>query len=152
MLIFIADMIEILKDGTIIISLGIPGCIFILYIILETISIKWKSISFLHSIIIYLIYLPRFRKTIPAGWANKTKIYAFGSIRKFKSNRAYTIIQHLDSEIEKKKRIYTFIQIDWLGRIVENDLPEICKKIEETMDQAKIKSFKREKSLKDIGI
>jgi hypothetical protein len=142
-------MIEILKDGTIIISLGIAGCLFILYIILEAISIKWKSISFLHSIIIYLIYLPRFRKTIPVGWANKTKIYDFGSIRK--RNKAYTIIQHLDSEIEEK-RIYTFIHIDWLGRIVENDLPEVCKKIEETMDQSKIKSFKREKSLKDLGI
>jgi len=142
-------MIEILKDGTIIISLGIAGCLFILYIILEAISIKWKSISFLHSIIIYLIYLPRFSKTIPVGWINKTKIYDFGSIRK--RNKVYTIIQHLDSEIEEK-RIYTFIHIDWLGRIVENDLPEVCKKIEETMDQSKIKSFKREKTLKDLGI
>jgi hypothetical protein len=144
-------MIEILKDGTIIISIGIAGALFILYMILEVISIKWKSISFLHSIIIYLIYLPQFRKTIPFGWTNKTKIYDFGSIRKFKSNRAYTIIQHLDSQIEEK-RIYTFIHIDWRGRIVENDLPEVCKKIEETMDQSKIKSFKREKSLKDLGI
>jgi hypothetical protein len=146
-------MIEILKNGTIVISLGIAGCLFILYIILEAISIKWKSISFLHSIIIYLIYLQRFKKTIPVGWTNKTKIYDFGSIRKFKSNRTYTIIQHLDSEIEEKRIcICSRIHIDWLGRIVENDLPEVCKKIEETMDQAKIKSFKREKSLKDIGI
>ena len=144
-------MIEILKDGTIIISIGIAGCLLILYIILEAISIKCKSISFLHSIIIYLIYLPRIKKTIPVGWSNKTKIYDFGSIRKFKGNKAYTIIQHLDSEIEKK-RIYTSIHIDWMGRIVENDLPEVCKKIEETMDQAKIKSFRREKSLKDLGI
>jgi hypothetical protein len=144
-------MIEILKDGTIVISLGIAGFLFILYIILEAISIKWKGISFLHSIIIYLIYLPRFRKTIPVGWINKTKIYDFGSIRKYKHNKGYTMIQHLDSEIEEK-RIYTFIHIDWLGRIIENDLPEVCKKIEETMDQSKIKSFKREKSLKDLGI
>ena len=144
-------MIEILKDGTVVISLGMAGCLFILYAILEAITIKWKRISFLHSIIIYLIYLPQFRKTIPLGWTNKTKIYDFGSIRKFKSNRTYTIIQHLDSEIEEK-RIYTFIQIDWLGRIVENDFPEVCKKIEETMDQTKIKSFRREKSLKDLGI
>ena len=145
-------MIEILKDGTIIISLGIAGLLFIFYILLEIFFIKFKGISLLHGITIYLIFLQRFKKTIPAGWANNTKIYDFLSIRKEKkANRAYTIIQHLDSQIEEK-RIYTFIQIDWLGRIVENDLPEVCKKIEETMDQAKIKSFKREKSLKDIGI
>jgi hypothetical protein len=81
------------------------------------------------------------------GWLDQQ----VGSIRKYKHNKGYTMIQHLDSEIEEK-RIYTFIHIDWLGRIVENDLPEVCKKIEETMDQAKIKSFKREKSLKDLGI
>lgn len=39
-----------------------------------------------------------------------------------------------------------------MGRIVKNDIEEVCRRHEETMDQAKIKSFKREKSLKDIGI
>lgn len=73
----------------------------------------------------------------------------FGSIRK--SNQVYSIMQQLDSEIEKK-RIYTFIHIDWMGRIVKNDIEEVCRRHEETMDQAKIKSFKREKSLKDLGI
>lgn len=142
-------MIEILKDGTIIISLGIAACLFICYIILEIFSIKLKGISLLHGIVIYLIYLHRFKKTIPVGWANKTKIYDFGSIRK--SNQVYSIMQQLDSEIEKK-RIYTFIHIDWMGRIVKNDIEEVCRRHEETMNQAKIKSFKREKSLKDLGI
>ena len=50
------------------------------------------------------------------------------------------------------KRIYTFIYIDWMGRIVKNDVVEVCREHEEKMDQSKIKSFKREKSLKDLGI
>jgi len=61
------------------------------------------------------------------------------------------MIQHLDSEIDEK-RIYTFVHIDWLGRILKNDIVEVCRRQEETMDQAKIKSFKREKSLKNLGI
>ena len=142
-------MIEILKDGTIIISLGIAGCLFICYIILEIFSIKLKGISLLHSIIIYLTFLQQFKKTIPVGWKLKQKLFDFGFLKKH--GKIYSVIQHIDCEMVDK-RIYTFIYIDWMGRIVKNDVIEVCREHEKTMDQAKIKSFKREKSLKDIGI
>jgi len=141
-------MIEILKDGTIIISLGIGGILFLFCIILEIISLKWRKISFLQSIVLYSIYLYRFNKTIPIGWKNKTKFYDFGSLRK--NGKLYSVLQQLDSEIEDK-RIYTFIYMNWRG-IVKNDIVEVCRKHEETMDQGKIKSFRRENSLKDLGI
>lgn len=142
-------MIEILKDGTIIISLGMAGCLFIFYILIEILSIKSKGISLLHGIIIYLIFLQRFKKTIPVGWSLRQKLFDFGFLKK--NGKIYSIIQHLDCEMEEK-RIYTFIYIDWMGRIVKNDVEEACRKHEETMDQSKIKSFRREKSLKDLGI
>ena len=142
-------MIEILKDGTIIISLGIAGCLFICYIILEIFSIKLKGISLLHGITIYLIFLKRFKKTIPVGWKLKQKLFDFGFLKKH--GKIYSVIQHIDCEMVDK-RIYTFIHIDWMGRIVKNDVIEVCREHEKKMDQAKIKSFKREKSLKDIGI
>ena len=142
-------MIEILKDGTIIISLGIAGCLFICYIILEIFSIKLKGISLLHSIIIYLTFLQQFKKTIPVGWKLKQKLFDFGFLKKH--GKIYSVIQHIDCEMVDK-RIYTFIHIDWMGRIVKNDVIEVCREHEKKMDQAKIKSFKREKSLKDIGI
>ena len=141
-------MIEI-KDGAIIVSLGMAGLLFVLYTILELASIRWRKISLLHSIALYSIYLYRLKKTIPVGWRNNTILYDFFSIRK--SEKQYSIMQHLDSEIEKK-RIYSFVYIDGLGRIVRNDLPEVCAKAEETMDQAKLRSFKRENLLKDLGI
>ena len=141
-------MIEI-KDGAIIVSLGMTGLLFVLYTILELASIRWRKISLLHSIALYSIYLYRLKKTIPVGWRNNTILYDFFSIRK--SEKQYSIMQHLDSEIEKK-RIYSFVYIDGLGRIVRNDLPEVCAKAEETMDQAKLRSFKRENLLKDLGI
>lgn len=142
-------MIEILKDGTVIISLGIVGCLFICYIILEIFSIKLKGISLLHSIIIYLTFLQQFKKTIPVGWKLKQKLFDFGFLKKH--GKIYSVIQHIDCEMVDK-RIYTFIHIDWMGRIVKNDVQEVCREHEETMDQTKIKSFKREKSLKDLGI
>ena len=142
-------MIEILKDGTIIISLGIAGCLFILYIILEIFFLKIKGISFLHSIIVYFIFLQRFKKTIPVGWTLKQKLFDFGFLKK--QGKIYSVIQHIDCEMVDK-RIYTFIYIDWMGRIVKNDVVEVCREHEEKMDQSKIKSFKREKSLKDLGI
>lgn len=142
-------MIEILKDGTVIISLGIVGCLFICYIILEIFSIKLKGISLLHSIIIYLTFLQQFKKTIPVGWSLKQKLFDFGFLKKH--GKIYSVIQHIDCEMVDK-RIYTFIHIDWMGRIVKNDVQEVCREHEETMDQTKIKSFKREKSLKDLGI
>lgn len=142
-------MIEILKDGTIIVSLGMAELLFVLYIILELVSIRWRKISLIHSIALYSIYLYRLEKTIPVGWRNKTILYDFFSIRK--NEKRYSIMQHLDSEVEEK-RIYSFVYIDGLGRIVRNDLPEVCAKAEETMDQSKLKSFKREKQLKDLGI
>lgn len=142
-------MIETLKDGTVVISLGIAGCLFACYIILEIFYIKLKGISFLHGIIVYLIFLRRFKKTIPVGWALRQKLFDFGFLKK--NGKIYSAIQHIDCEIEEK-RIYTFIYIDWMGRIVKNDVEEVCRKHEETMDQSKIKSFRREKSLKDLGI
>jgi len=142
-------MIEILKDGTIIISLGTAGCLFILYILLEIFFIIIKGISLLHSIVIYLIFLQRFKKTIPVGWKLKQKLFDFGFIKK--QDKIYSLIQHIDCEMVDK-RIYTFIYIDWMGRIVKNDVVEVCREHEEKMDQSKIKSFKREKSLKDLGI
>jgi|LauGreDrversion4_2_1035121.scaffolds.fasta_scaffold86838_5 hypothetical protein len=142
-------MIEILKDGTIVISLGIAGILLLLYIMLEIASLKIRKISFLHSIVIYSIYLYRFNKTIPIGWTNKTKLHDFVSLRKTK--KLYSVLQQLDSEIEEK-RIYTFVYIDWLGRIVKNDFTEVCRTHEETMDPGKIKSFRREKILKDLDI
>lgn len=142
-------MIEILKDGTVVISIGIAGCLFIFYILIEILSIKLKGISLLHSIVIYLIFLQRFKKTIPIGWSLKKKLYDFNFLKK--NGKIYSIIQHLDCDMEEK-RIYTFIYIDWMGRIVKNNVEEVCRKQEETMDQSKIKSFKREKSLKDLGI
>lgn len=142
-------MIEILKDGTIVISLGIAGCLFIFYILIEILSIKLKGISLLHSIVIYLVFLQRFKKTIPIGWSLKKKLYDFNFLKKH--GKIYSVIQHIDCEMVEK-RIYTFIYIDWMGRIVKNDVEEVCRKHEEKMDQSKIKSFKREKSLKDLGI
>jgi len=142
-------MIEILKNGTIVISLGVGGLLLLLYIILEIASLKFRKISFLHSIVIYSIHLYRFNKTIPIGWKHKTKLYDFGFLKK--DGKKYSIIQHLDSEIDEK-RIYTFVYIDWLGRIVKNDIEEVCRRHEETMDSGKIKSFRREKTLKDLGI
>lgn len=142
-------MIEILKDGTVVISLGIAGCLFACYAILEIFSIKLKGISFLHGIIVYLIFLRRFKKTIPVGWALRQKLFDFGFLKK--NGKIYSVIQHIDCEMVEK-RIYTFIYIDWMGRIVKNDVEEVCRKHEETMDQTKIKSFRREKSLKDLGI
>lgn len=142
-------MIEILKDGTVVISLGIAGCLFIFYILIEILSIKLKGISLLHSIVIYLVFLQRFKKTIPVGWALKKKLYDFNFLKK--QDKIYSVIQHIDCEMVDK-RIYTFIYIDWMGRIVKNDVVEVCREHEETMDQSKIKSFKREKSLKDLGI
>lgn len=142
-------MIEILKDGTVVISIGIAGCLFIFYILIEILSIKLKGISLLHSIVIYLIFLQRFKKTIPIGWSLKKKLYDFNFLKK--NGKIYSIIQHLDCDMEEK-RIYTFIYIDWMGRIVKNNVEEVCIKQEKTMDQSKIKSFKREKSLKDLGI
>ena len=142
-------MIEILKDGTIVISLGIVGILLLFYIILEILSLKFRKMSLLHSILIYSIYLYRFDKTIPIGWKNKTKFHDFGFLRK--QGKTYSVMQHLDSEVEEK-RIYTFVYIDWLGRILKNDIAEVCRRQEETMDQGKIKSFRREKMLKDLGI
>jgi len=142
-------MIEILKDGTIIISLGTAGCLFILYILLEIFFIIIKGISLLHSIVIYLIFLQRFKKTIPVGWKLKQKLFDFGFIKKH--GKIYSVIQHIDCDMVEK-RIYTFIYIDRMGRIVKNDVVEVCREHEEKMDQSKIKSFKREKSLKDLGI
>jgi hypothetical protein len=142
-------MIEILKNGTIIISLGLGGLLFLFYIIVEILSLKYRKMSFLYSVVIYSIYLYRFDKTIPIGWKNKTKFYDFGFLKK--DGKKYSIIQHLDSEIDEK-RIYTFVHIDWLGRILKNDIVEVCRKHEETMDQGKIKSFRRENSLKNLGI
>lgn len=142
-------MIEILKDGTIVISLGIAGCLFIFYILIEILSIKLKGISLLHSIVIYLVFIHRFKKTIPVGWALRQKLYDFNFLKKH--GKIYSVIQHIDCEMVEK-RIYTFIYIDWMGRIVKNDVEEVCRKHEEKMDQSKIKSFKREKSLKDLGI
>jgi len=142
-------MIEILKNGTIVISLGVSGLLLLLYIILEIVSLKFRKISFLHSILIYSIYLYRFDKTIPIGWKNKTKFHDFGFLRK--GGKTYSVMQHLDSEVEEK-RIYTFVHIDWLGRILKNDIADVCRKHEETMDPQKIKSFRREKTLKDLGI
>jgi hypothetical protein len=142
-------MIEILKDGTIIISLGIGGILFLFYIILEIFFIKIKGFLFLHSIIVYLIFLQRFKKTIPVGWTLKQKLFDFGFIKK--QGKIYSVIQHIDCEMVDK-RIYTFIYIDWMGRIVKNDVVEVCREHEETMDPGKIKSFRREKSLKDLGI
>ena len=142
-------MIEILKDGTIIISLGMVGCLFIFYILLEIFFIKIKGISFIHSIIVYLILLQRFKKTIPVGWTLNQKLFDFGFLKK--NGKIYSVIQHIDCEMVEK-RIYTFIYIDWMGRIVKNDVVEVCREHEEKMDQSKIKSFKREKSLKDLGI
>ena len=142
-------MIEILKDGTVIISLGTAGLLFIFYILLEIFFITFKGISLLHGIIIYFIFLQRFKKTIPVGWRLNQKLFDFGFIKK--QDKIYSVIQHIDCEMVDK-RIYTFIYIDWMGRIVKNDVVEVCREHEETMDQAKIKSFKREKSLKDLGI
>ena len=142
-------MIEILKDGTVVISLGIAGCLFACYVILEIFSIKLKGISFLHGIIVYFIFLRRFKKTIPVGWALRQKLFDFGFLKK--NGKIYSVIQHIDCEMVEK-RIYTFIYIDWMGRIVKNDVEEVCRKHEETIDQTKIKSFRREKSLKDLGI
>jgi len=142
-------MIEILKDGTIVISLGIVGILILFYIILEILSLKFRKMSLLHSILIYSIYLYRFDKTIPIGWKNKTKFHDFVFLRK--DGKTYSVMQHLDSEVEKK-RIYTFVYIDWLGRILKNDIAEVCRRHEETMDPGKIKSFRREKTLKDLGI
>lgn len=142
-------MIEILKDGTVVISLGIAGCLFIFYILLEIFFIKIKGILFLHSIIVYLIFLHRFKKTIPVGWRLNQKLFDFGFLKKH--GKIYSVIQHIDCEMVEK-RIYTFIYIDWMGRIVKNDVAEVCREHEETMDQGKIKSFKREKYLKDLGI
>ena len=142
-------MIEILKDGTVIISLGTAGLLFIFYILLEISFIKFKGISLLHGITIYLIFLQRFKKTIPVGWALKQKLFDFGFLKK--QGKIYSVIQHIDCEMVDK-RIYTFIYIDWMGRIVKNDVVEVCREHEEKMDQSKIKSFKREKSLKDLGI
>ena len=142
-------MIEILKDGTVVISLGIAGCLFACYIILEIFFIKLKGISFIHSVIVYLIFLRRFKKTIPVGWSLKSKLYDFGFLKKH--GKIYSIIPHIDCEMVEK-RIYTIIHIDWMGRIVKNDVEEVCRRHEETMDQTKIKSFRREKSLKDLGI
>lgn len=142
-------MIEILKDGTVVISLGTAGLLLIFYILLEIFFIKFKRISLLHGIIIYFIFLQRFKKTIPVGWRLNQKLFDFGFIKK--QDKIYSVIQHIDCEMVDK-RIYTFIHIDWMGRIVKNDVIEVCREHEKKMDQAKIKSFKREKSLKDIGI
>ena len=142
-------MIEILKDGTVVISLGIVGILVIFYILIEILSLKYRGISLLHSIIVYLIFLQRFKKTIPVGWRLNQKLFDFGFLKK--NEKIYSVIQHIDCEMVEK-RIYTFIYIDWMGRIVKNDVEEVCRKHEETMDQSKIKSFRREKSLKDLGI
>ena len=142
-------MIEILKDGTVVISLGMAGCLLIFYTLLEIFFIKTKGISFIHSVIVYLIFLRRFKKKIPVGWALRQKLFDFGFLKK--NGKIYSVIQHIDCEMVEK-RIYTFIYIDWMGRIVKNDVEEVCRKNEETMDQSKIKSFRREKSLKDLGI
>ncbi len=103
--------------------------------------------SFLYSIVIYTIYLYRFNKTIPIGWKNKTKFYDFGSLRK--TGKTYSVMQQLYCEIEEKK-IYSFVHMNWRG-IIKNDFVEDCRKHEEKMDPGKIKSFKREKILKDLG-
>jgi len=143
-------MIEILKDGTVVISLGIVGILVIFYILIEILSLKYRGISLLHGIIVYLVFLQKFKKTIPVGWRLNQKLFDFGFLKK-KNGKMYSIIQHIDCEMVEK-RIYTFIYIDWMGSIVKNDVAEVCREHEEKMDQGKIKSFRREKSLKDFGI
>lgn len=75
-------MIETLKDGTVVISLGMADILLIFYILLEIFFIKIKGISFIHSIIVYPIFLHRFKKTIPVGWSLKTKLYDFNLLKK----------------------------------------------------------------------
>lgn len=140
----------IFENGAVIISLGLLGILLLFYIFIEVLSMKYKKISFLHSLIIYPIYLKRLQKQIPPGWQNKTKIYDFRSLRSSYGN-IYSIIQHLDCDIDNK-RVYTFVYINWRGQIIKNELKEICEQHESIIEPNLLKSYKREISLKELGI
>lgn len=139
-------------NGTIMISLGIAGVLALLYIFVEVMNYRHKNMSFLHGVIIYLIYQRKLEKQIPKGWKNNTKLYDFGSIRKVHGYTwLYSVVQQLDSEADGR-RVYTFVYINWRGAIIKNDLADVCRQHEETMDQDLLKSFRREMSLSELGI
>jgi len=140
----------IFENGTVVISLGLLGILLLFYIFIEVMTIRYKNMSFLHGLIIYSIYLKRLQKQIPPGWQNKTKIYDFGSLSN-SYGAIYSIVQHLDCDIDNK-RVYTFVYINWRGQIIKNELKEICEQHESIIEPNLLKSYKREISLKELGI
>ncbi len=159
------------------ISIGIPGLILIFYAFVEFMTFKYKNMSFLHGVIIYLIYQRSLAKMIPKGWKNNTKLYDFGSIQLWNQSdnklaynqllcrmqdskpdiesepygSIYSVLQQLDFEADGR-RVYTFVYINWRGKIIKNDLADVCRQHEETMDQDRLKSFKRDIYLEELGI
>jgi hypothetical protein len=142
------------------ISIGISGLALLFYAFVEVLTFKYKNMSFLHGVIIYLIYQRSLAKMIPKGWKNNTKLYDFGSIRMQDSKpdiesepygSIYSVLQQLDFEADGR-RVYTFVYINWRGAIIKNDLADVCRQHEETMDQELLKSFKRDIYLEELGI
>jgi hypothetical protein len=132
------------------ISIGIPGLVLIFYAFVEFMSFKYKNMSFLHGVIIYLIYQRSLDKMIPKGWKNNTKLYDFGSISRSYGS-IYSLIQHLECEMDGNS-VSSFVYINWRGKIIKNDLADVCRQHEETMDQDRLKSFKRDIYLEELGI
>lgn len=138
------------------ISLGIRGLLFLLYLIIEFLFIRYQKRSFLLSLIPYIIMIRKVNKALPFGWkAYKTFYYFFYVYRK---NGNYTVMVEAKSELIQGVTYHEFPHFNFSGRILRDEVPDglsslvhYCER-ENSRYPDLVKRETRDQKLKDLGI
>lgn len=140
------------------ISLGIGGILFLLYLIIEFLFIRYQKRSFLLSLIPYIIMIRMVNKELPLGWRVYKVLFNFFNI--YVSNKKYAGIVEVKSKIIEKIPLdvtyYEFVCFNWCGKIIRDDrhygdgLRSLI--IYTERENNRFPDLIRDQKLKDLGI
>jgi len=136
----------------IVISLGIKGVLFLLYLIIEFLFIKNQRRSLLLSFIPYLIMIRAINKELPFGWKVHKILYHFFYVYNPHSTR-YCVMVEVKSKVIKSIT-YDFIYFNSFGKIIavgkNNRLGNLIYHSER--ENARFSDLVRNQKLKELGI